>query len=269
MLSSTSNRACVAAQQSGSLYAIDINIINAEVGFRANAGGRIYSSKSSGVASLHGFYATSGGHIALNSEGQAGGVNKNIHENNGGTVKYHSPTHDTGSATADGSTADTTVVEKTATYTSDKGNSIQKYGTSSAYWRSDNTPKVGVWDGNGNHIAFWFFGDDFENIKDKNVTKIEITFTRNRGGYSAATTHNFYAHNYETQPSDVTPDYYASKIGSASVATGTTGKVTITSSSLINAIKSRKGICSIPPSQSETYYSVMSGAMKVKFYYTE
>lgn len=266
LLDGTSNRSCVSAQY-GLAYAINIGITNTQVGFRANAAGRIYVSSSNGVAEKYGFYATSGGHVSLNSGSQSGGNTANTFENNGGTIKYHSPVFETGNTTVSGTSASTTKVSKNVTYTSSKGNSIQSYGTTTASWRSDNVPKVGTW-GYGNHVAFWFFGDKFENIASKDVTKIEITFNRIAGGYSSAVTHNFYAHEYESQPKTVKPSY-TTKIGSVSVATGSSAKITITDSSLISTIISKKGICSIPPSQSKAYYSVMSGTMKVKFYYTE
>lgn len=263
----TSYKACVVSNQS-QIYASGITIMNSPyVGFMANIMGRIHVVSSRGLASNYGHMSASGGYISLGNSKQTGGKNSNTTESGGGTVKYHSATFDTATSSSS-STASTTKVTKTATYTSSKGNAIQYYGGSSAKWRSDNTPKVGDW-GYGDHVAFWFFGDDFESMANKNVTKIVITFTRNSGGNSSAVTHRFYAHSYESQPKTTDPTYYSTTIGSASVATGSTGTITITNSSLINNIKARKGICSIPPSQTSSYYSVMSGTMKVKFYYTE
>ena len=144
---------------------------------------------------------------------------------------------------------------------------LQYAGTSSAFWRTDCKPKAGDW-GYGAHTGWWFFGDDFENMANKNVSKIEITFTREKAGYYAATTHNFYTHNYETQPSTKTPSYTLAKIATASVAAQTSHTITITDATAINRIKSAKGICTVPPSQTSTYYSVMSATMKVKFTYS-
>ena len=218
--------------------------------------------------SKYGFEASSGGEITIASQKQAGGVVGSTNYGHGGEIRYYNTTFESGSQTSSGNKAPSTTVTKKVTYTSDKGNAIQYYGTSSAKWRSDNTPKQGTW-GYGAHTAWWFFGDDFENISSKNVTKVEITFTRNSGGNSSKVSHKFYVHNYEKQPKDVTPSYKSSCVGSASVATGNSATISITDTDLIELIKKGKGICAIPTSQSKTYYSVMAGTMKVKFTYKE
>ncbi len=250
------------------VHSDNIEIVNVARGFVATGGSHVHINRSSGMASQHAFVGTHGGVISLSNNAQGGGVTANAAEYHGGKVRYMTPTFETGDASGSDAVASTAKVAKNVTYTSSKGNAIQNYGGSSAKWRSDNTPKVGTW-GYGNHVAFWFFGDQFENVANKDVTKIEITFTRNSGGYGSAVQHNFYAHDYKSQPGTVAPSYYGTKIGSASVATGKSAIITITDAKLIAAIIARKGICSVPPSQSKAYYSVMSGTMKVKFYYTE
>lgn len=268
LFSGTSKRAAIGTQYGGNVSIVNTNITNTDNGFLACTGAHIHVFSSSGVAKEYGFYAEDGGKITLSSTDQAGGATANTIERNGGTIKSHNPVFESGTASSSGNASSGASVAKNVAYTSSKGNAIQYYGGSSAKWRSDNVPKVGTW-GYGNHVAFWFFGDSFTNVADKNVTKIEITFTRNSGGYGAAVAHNFYAHSYVSQPGTVSPSYYGTKIGSASVETGKSATITVTDPILIAAIISRKGICSIPPSQSNAYYSVMSGSMKVKFYYTE
>lgn len=262
-----SERTGICASMGGYVYAKDIKLINTDYGFVAHAGGRMHCRKTSGVANVNGFRAF-GGYISLEGGNQAGGMDENTLEWHGGMVRSNGVTFETASSGSSSSNkAPTAVVQKTATYDSTKGNSIQNYNTNSAKWRSDNEPKVGTW-GYGNHVAFWFFGDSFEKMSKKNIKKVEITFTRNRGGNSEKVLHDFYVHNYQSQPSTVKPTYY-SKIGSLNIETNKTGKIIIEDSKLIEEIKTMKGICSIPPSQSKEYYSVMSGAMKVKFYYEE
>ena len=261
------NKVAIVAQGATYIYADEIEIVNIVRGI-SSISGHIHMNKSYGIASERGFYATTGGLITLATNNQLGGKTANTYTSNGGEIRYSGVTFETGNASSSTTTAPTTKVAKNVTYTSTKGNAIQYYGTSSAKWRSDNTPKQGTW-GYGNHTAWWFFGSNFDNIANKEVTKVEITFTRNSGGNSSAVNHRFYVHSHKTQPSSVAPAYNSTLIGSADVATGNSKTITITNSSLIAAIKAGKGICAIPASQSKTYYSVMSGTMKVKFYYNE
>jgi hypothetical protein len=261
------NKVAIVAQGATYIYADEIEIVNTVRGV-SSISAHIHMNKSYGIASETGFYCTTGGLITIVTNNQMGGSTRNTYTSNGGEIRYTGVTFETGNASSSTTTAPTIKVAKNVTYTSTKGNAIQYYGTSSAKWRSDNTPKQGTW-GYGNHTAWWFFGSNFDNIANKEVTKVEITFTRNSGGNSSAVNHRFYVHSHKTQPSSVAPTYNSTLIGSADVATGNSKTITITNSSLIAAIKSGKGICAIPASQSKTYYSVMSGSMKVKFYYTE
>ena len=262
------NKIGLYAQLGAKIYINNCSFKNCGVGFIATTMAQIYSDLTSGVASQYAFYAFSGGVISLGNSSQAGGNDKTYASAGAGQIWLDNPTFATGSATTTSSSASTTKTTKTATYTASFGQAIQYYGTSSAKWRTDCKPKVGAW-GYGPHTAWWFFGGSFSNMSDKDVSKITITFTRNRGGNSAAVTHNFYTHSYTSQPSTASPSYDSTKIGSASAATENSATITITDSTLINKIKSSKGICSIPPSQSNSYYSVMSAVMTVVFTYTE
>lgn len=271
----TGDKVCVACSGNAFIYCSSVAIVNANVGFRANSGGHIHMNSSSGIASNYGFEAVTGGRISFANANQAGGKTKARHDTTGGQILDHNSTSNlvfaadgSGNTTEDTSKPTTDKVSKTKTFTSSSAQAIQYYLQTGAKWRTDSKPKVGTW-GYGPHAAWWFFGDDFEEMANKNVNKIEITFTRQSGGNNAAHEHYFYAHNYESQPKIVALDYYATSIGHKSTAINTTATFTITNSTLINAIKTRKGICSIPPEQSKTYYSVFSATMKVKFYYEE
>lgn len=252
----------------GFVYVAHINICNCDVGFRCHGSCRLHVNTSTGVADVCGFEATTGGQISLSGNPQAGGRTIAVTYSHGGRYwDTEATTYATGDTTTSSSTAPTPSSSGSVTYTSSSAQALQYVGTSSVRWRTDMAPKVGNW-GYGNHTAWWFFGDAFENVKNKKVTKIEIKFTRNRGGYAAATTHYFYAHSYESQPSTVGPTYYGTRIGMASTPTNASSIITITDPSLISAIISRKGICSVPPAQSNTYYSVMSATMRITFTYS-
>lgn len=262
----TGDKVCVAHSGTGYSYIRGVKVVNCNVGFRANSTAHMHFDSSSGVASKYGFQATTGSTMTFANNAQAGGSTAATNRGAAAEFRYDGATFATGSTTSSSTTATTTTTTTTKTYTASSAQALQYAGTSSAFWRTDCLPKVGDW-GYGAHTGWWFFGDDFENMASKDVTKIEITFTRNKAGNYAATSHNFYVHNYETQPSTKSPTYNSSKIASASVAVEKTHTISITDSTIINRIKSAKGICSVPTSQSSTYYSVMSATMKVKFTY--
>lgn len=263
-----STKQAVGCHGGGFAYVVSVDICNCNIGFRCHGGCQLHMNTSTGVADIYGFEATTGGQISLSGNPQSGGRVSATNNDHGGQIwKDDATKYATGDTTNSGSTAPAPSTSGSVTYTSSSAQALQYVGTSSVKWRTDMTPKVGNW-GYGNHTAWWFFGDSFENVKDKNVTKIEITFTRNRGGNAAATTHYFYAHDYESQPSTTSPSFYGTRIGSASTPTYASSIITITSPSLISAIISRKGICSVPPAQSSTYYSVMSATMRITFTYS-
>ena len=254
-------------QGGGYVYCSNIKIFNCDVGFRCNSGCQLHMNSSSGVAQTYGFQVATGGKISFANNSQAGGGTAATHKASGGQLWTDNCTFESGSTSSSANTAPTTSTSTVKTYTASSAQALQYAGTSSAFWRTDCKPKAGDW-GYGAHTGWWFFGDDFENMANKNVSKIEITFTREKAGYYAATTHNFYVHNYETQPSTKSPSYALAKIATASVAAQTSHTITITDATTINRIKSAKGICTVPPSQTSTYYSVMSATMKVKFTYS-
>lgn len=256
----------LASSNGGFVYASDIAIYNCTIGFRTNSGTQIHSNTSSGVASKYAFQAVTGATITLANNQQAGGKTGTVNQGSGGRIIYDSPTFVTGDTSTSTNTAPTTQTTTTKTFTASSAQALQYAGQSGAFWRTDCKPKAGNW-GYGPHTGWWFFGDDFEAMASKSVSKIEITFTREKAGNYAATSHSFYVHNYESQPSTTSPSYNTSRIASASVAVNNSYTMTITDSTIINRIKSAKGICCVPPSQSSTYYSVMSATMKVKFTY--
>ena len=248
------------------MYCSNINIVNCNVGFRSYSGAHIHVNKSSGIASVYGFEAVTGGRISFANSSQSGGTTAATHTDSGGQILKNSCTFASGSATSGSGSASTTTTTTSKTFTSSSAQALQYAGTSSAFWRTDCKPKAGNW-GYGAHTGWWFFGDDFEDMASKNVSKIEITFTREKAGNYAATACNFYVHNYETQPSTKTPTI-SHRIASASVAASTTHTISITDATIISRIKSAKGICTVPTSQNSSNYSVFSGTMKVKFTYT-
>ena len=232
---------------------------------RANYHGYVYVSSSSGTCNNATFCATTGSTICLNKDNTQAGRNNTsgnpYWSGSGGEVRYEgvtfSGTVSSGSNTNTGTTTTKlmVLVGKANTYRSTVYNS----------WKNDSTARQGNW-GYGNCTGCWFFGDAFEDFASKNVTKIVIEFSRQSGGYNSAVTHNLYTHSYESKPSGAPT--LGTSLGTVSVAVGGTAQLSITSSSLISAIKSAKGIA-IRSTYSAAYYSVCSSGMRVIVYYKE
>lgn len=107
-------------------YYKDLQFINCDVGFRANAGGRIHAASSSGVCSQYGFEAVSGGTITIANSPQCGGSKSNTHVSLPGQII--APTnvnHESGNQTTDGNQAPSTTTTKTVTIKSNSGDTYR------------------------------------------------------------------------------------------------------------------------------------------------
>ena len=232
---------------------------------RANYHGYVYVSATSGTCNNATFCATTGSTICLNKDVTQAGRNNTsgnpYWSGSGGEVRYEGVTF-SGTASS-GSNTNTGAATSKLVVLTGKANTYR----STVYnnWKNDSTARQGDW-GSGNCTGCWFFGDAFEEIKNKNVTKVVIEFSRQSGGYNSAVTHKLYTHNHESKPSGAPT--LGTSLGTVSVAVGGTAQLTITSSSLISAIKSAKGIA-IRNTYSKTYYSVCLSGMRVIVYYTE
>ena len=247
-------------------YYKDLQFINCDIGFRANAGGRIHAASSSGVCSQYGFEAVSGGLITIANSPQCGGSKANTHVSSPGQII--SPTsvnHESGNQTTDGNQAPTTSTKKTITIKSNSGDTYR----SSVYnnWKKDNTARQGDY-GYGDCNGCWFFGSQFNQFKDKTISKIELTIKRISGGSYAAVPIVVKTHNYSSRPSG--KPTYGSSCGSVSIAVGNSGKLTITNSSILNAISNGtvKGF-GIQSAYNSGSYAVCSGSVTMKVTYTE
>lgn len=247
-------------------YYKDLQFINCDVGFRANAGGRIHAAGSSGVCSQYGFEAVSGGTITIANSAQCGGSRANTHVSLPGQII--SPTnvnHEGGNQTTDGNTAPTPTTTKTVTIKSNSGDTYR----SSVYnnWKKDNTCRQGDY-GYGDCNGCWFFGSQFNQFKDKSISKIELTIKRISGGSYSGVPIVVKTHNYASRPSG--KPSYGSSCGSVSIATGDSGKLTITNSTILNAISNGtvKGF-GIQSTYNSANYAVCSGSVTMKVTYTE
>lgn len=247
-------------------YYKDLQFINCDIGFRANAGGRIHAASSSGVCSQYGFEAVSGGLITIANSPQCGGSKANTHASlPGQIISPTSVNHESGNQTTDGNQAPTTSIKKTITIKSNSGDTYR----SSVYnnWKKDNTARQGDY-GYGDCNGCWFFGSQFNQFKDKNISKIELTIKRISGGIHAAVPIVVKTHNYSSRPSG--KPSYGSNCGSVNIAVGDSGKLTITNSTILNAISNGtvKGF-GIQSTYNSANYAVCSGSVTMKVTYTE
>ena len=247
-------------------YYKDLQFINCDIGFRANAGGRIHAASSSGVCSQYGFEAVSGGLITIANSPQCGGSKANTHVSlPGQIISPTSVNHESGNQTTDGNQAPTTSTKKTITIKSNSGDTYR----SSVYnnWKKDNTARQGDY-GYGDCNGCWFFGSQFNQLKDKTISKIELTIKRISGGSYAAVPIVVKTHNYSSRPSG--KPSFGSNCGSVKIAVGDSGKLTITNSTILNAISNGtvKGF-GIQSTYNSANYAVCSGSVTVKVTYTE
>ena len=247
-------------------YYKDVQFINCDIGFRANAGGRIHAASSSGVCSRYGFEAVSGGCITIANSPQCGGNKSNTHVSSPGQIiAPTSVTYEGGNQTTDGNPAPTPTTTKTVTIKSNSGDTYR----SSVYnnWKKDNTARQGDY-GYGDCNGCWFFGSQFNQFKGKSISKIELTIKRISGGSYSGVSLQVKTHNYTSRPSG--KPSYGSSCGSVSIATGDSGKLTITNSTILNAISNGtvKGF-GIQSSYNSSSYAVCSGSVTMKVTYTE
>ena len=256
----------MACDSYGNGYYKDVQFINCDIGFRANAGGRIHAAKSSGVCSQYGFEAVSGGLITIANSPQCGGNKSNTHVSSPGQIiAPTSVTYEGGNQTTDGNPAPTPTTTKTVTIKSNSGDTYR----SSVYnnWKKDNTCRQGDY-GYGDCNGCWFFGSQFNQFKGKSISKIELTIKRISGGSYSGVALQVKTHNYSSRPSG--KPSYGSSCGSISIAVGNSGKLTITNSTILNAISSGtvKGF-GIQSSYNSSNYAVCSGSVTMKVTYTE
>lgn len=247
-------------------YYKNVQFVNCDIGFRANAGGRIHAAGSSGVCSQYGFEAVSGGCITIANSGQCGGSKSNTRVSLPGQII--APTnvnHEGGNQTTDDTPAPTPTTKKVVTIKSISGDTYR----SSVYnnWKKDNTCRQGDY-GYGDCNGCWFFGTQFNQLKGKSISKIELTIKRISGGSYSGVALQVKTHNYASRPSG--KPSYGSSCGSVSIAVGSSGKLTITNSTILNAISNGtvKGF-GIQSSYNSSSYAVCSGSVTMKVTYTE
>lgn len=247
-------------------YYKNIQFVNCDVGFRGSGGGRIHDAASSGVCSQYAYQATSGAVITIANAAHCGGTTANIAETLPAQIIAHAKaTYAGGNQTTDDTPAPTPTTKKVITIKSISGDTYR----SSVYnnWKKDNTCRQGDY-GYGDCNGCWFFGTQFNQFKGKSISKIELTIKRISGGSYAGVPIVIKTHNYASRPSG--KPSYGSNCGSVSIAVGSSGKLTITNSTILNAISNGtvKGF-GIQSAYNSSSYAVCSGSVTMKVTYTE
>ena len=262
----TSAKVGVIGDSFGTSYLKEVQFVNCDIGVRGTAGGRVHDAGSSGVCSQYAFQATSGAVITIANAGHCGGNTANTSQTLPGQIIQHGKaTFESGNQTTDTTPAPSTTTKKTVTIQSNSGDTYR----SSVYnnWKKDNTCRQGDY-GYGDCNGCWFFGSQFNQFKGKSISKIELTIKRISGGSYAAVPIVVKTHNYASRPSG--KPSYGSSCGSVKIAVGDNGKLTITNSTILNAISNGtvKGF-GIQSTYNSANYAVCSGSVTVKVTYTE
>lgn len=264
-LSGSSNKVGAVAATWGTIYISNVKYYGCDIGARANAGGRVHDAESYGVCAKYGCQSSTGGYITLTKDPHAGGKTANYNESDAGKVIVASgATFATGDVTNPGGTAPV-VGNKTVTIKSTSGDTYR----STVYnnYKNDNSVRQGNY-GFGNCNGIWLFGDQFDQFKGKNITKVVITIHRQEGGQTASVDLNIKTHNYKTRPSG-NPSYVAN-VGTLGLAANTTGSKTITdtNNTIIAGLKAGtiKGI-GLQSTYDSSHYAVCSGLVTIKVTY--
>ena len=266
---SSTEKVCVASQAgTGSVYCKHVEIVNAVIGFRSNNHGSMHVNSSSGVASKYGFQSATGGIISIANNNQCGGKTSSTNKGSGGQVWYdaNGPTFATGNQTTDSGSAPVVSGTKTITIKSSYGDTYR----SSVYknWKKDGTVRQGDY-GYGDCTGCWFFGSAFSELKGCTISKVQITITRQTGGSSVPVEHKLWMHGHTGRPSGA-PTLTSGWSQTFRLATGNSTTVTITDSTVLNAISA--GTCkgfALRHTYDSVHYSVCSGNVTVKITYTE
>lgn len=249
-----------------SMYIKNTTLVNCEVGYRGSGCARIHDASSAGVCSEYGFQTTSGAFITIANAAHCGGLTANTAQTLPGQIIQHAKaTFAGGNQTTDPDKAPTTSTTKVITIKSNSGDTYR----SSVYnnWKKDNTARQGDY-GYGDCNGCWFFGTQFNQFKGKSISKIELTIKRISGGSYAGIPIVVKTHNYASRPSG--KPSYGSSCGSVSIAVGNSGKLTITNSTILNALSNGtiKGF-GIQSTYNASSYAVCSGSVTMKVTYTE
>lgn len=245
------------------IYAKNVKVNGSSNGIVAQLGSRIYTEGMSGKVTGKADSALMGSTIYI-----ADGTNINgALEHDSTSQIIYNESNVTKDTTSDvGENTNTTTAASVVTINSTSGDTYR----STVYnnWKKDNTVRQGDY-GYGDCNGCWFFGTQFSQFKNKNISKVTITINRQAGGVSSAVALAIKTHNYNSRPSGAPT--YGSSVGTLSLKTGESGTLTITdpSNALITGLKNGtiKGI-GLQSSYTSAQYAVCSGSCSISITYT-
>lgn len=245
----------------------NVSFVNCYNAVRAYVQSKVHCASSNGTTSSYAFYSLSGSDISLSATTQVSRKSGTNHYKTGsnGIIRAEGATFNGTTISGTNTNTGTSTETKTITLTADYGDTYRK--TVYNNWKKDGTVRQGDY-GYGDCVGCWFFGNKLSNYANKNISKIVITFTRQSGGSSGEVLHGVKTHNYSSRPSG-TPSFTSDFNKSVSVGVGSTGTITLTSSTDISNFMKAKGVGLVPASQDRSHYSVCSGTCKLKITYTE
>ena len=244
----------------------NVTFVNCYNAVRAFTCSNVYVTNTKGLTSDYAFISSSNSVIGFGTATNCGGSGgKNTHTTTNGRIYATGSKFSTASVSGDNISSTGSTTTKTVTITANYGDTYRKTVYNS--WKRDGTVRQGDY-GYGDCVGCWFFGNKLSDYARKNISKITITFTRQSGGNYGDVTHGVRTHNYTSRPSG-TPSFRSDFNKSVSLSVGSSGVITLTSSTDIANFMNAKGIGLVPASQDKSHYSVCSGNCKIKITYTE
>lgn len=245
----------------------NVSFVNCYNAVRAYVKSQVYCTNTKGSTSSYAFYSLSGSDISFSatSHTSRSGSTNHYNTSSNGTIHAEGATFNGTTISGTNTNTNTSTENKTITLTADYGDTYRK--TVYNNWKKDGTVRQGDY-GYGDCVGCWFFGNKLSNYANKNISKIVITFTRQSGGSYGEVLHGVKTHNYSSRPSG-TPSFRSDFSKSVSVGVGSTGTITLTSSTDISNFMKAKGVGLVPASQDKAHYSVCSGTCKIKITYAE
>lgn len=244
----------------------NVTFVNCYNAVRAFTCSNVYVTNTKGLTSNYAFISSSNSVIGFGTATNCGGSGgKNTNTTTNGRIYATGAKFSTASVSGDNISSTGSTTTKTVTLTANYGDTYRKTVYNS--WKRDGTVRQGDY-GYGDCVGCWFFGNKLSEYANKNISRITITFTRQSGGSYGDVTHGVKTHNYTSRPSG-TPSFRSDFSKSLSVSVGSSGVVTLTSSTDIANFMRAKGVGLVPASQDKAHYSVCSGTCKIKITYTE
>lgn len=228
-------------------------ICGSENGMLASRGGRIFESNVNGKVNKIAQKAELSGMIYIN-DGTT--INGTTSKDSSSQVIYSESGAVQDTTSNVGTNTNTTTATTTVTITSTGADTYRS--TMYNNYKQDNTSRQGNY-GWGNCNGLWLFGDGFNKLKGKTITKLTVTVNRIQGGIYGNVTATLKMHGYSTKPSGM-PTYTSGWSTSITTPINTTKTIEITDATVLNAISN--GTCKgfgVQGAYDSSHYAVFDG----------